>query len=202
MGARSLSKWRIVENARGEKISGDEYNEREGARERKRERHVGRKKETGRSRCVSVHSRRNQVPRCVLPRTRRGRSGGSDVGGSGRIDRVWAATNPRFSSLPFVDPFFLSSPLIHAPGTFLSSPSSIRLSPFRLAFFVSPAFSFFSLDSTFVLPSCISFHRSVLMLFLRLPFSPYLPPFLLFFIVTSFSSFSSVSPYLLELISN
>lgn len=145
---------------------------REPERERERERHVGRKKETGRSRCVSVHSRRNQVPRCVLPRARRGRSGGGDVGGSGRIDRVWAATNPRFSSLPFVDPFFLSSPLIHAPGTFLSSPfvsllfdsRSLYLQPFLSS--VLTARSSFLPASPFIVPFSCSFSA-----FLSLPIS-------------------------------
>lgn len=147
-------------------------------------------------RCIRIGTRFH----AVLHRARRGKGGGGDVGGSGRIDRVWAATNPpRLSSLPhrFVDPFLLSSPLIHAPGAFLSS-SSIRLSSFRLAFFVSPA-PFLS-SALAARPSFLPaspFHRSILMLFLRLSPSPRL------FIVTSFSiTFSSISRYSLESISN
>lgn len=130
-----------------------------------------------------MHSRRNQVPRCVLPRARRGRGGGGDVSGSGRIDRVWAATNPRFSSLPFVDPFFLSSPLIHAPGTFFFSPLSIRFSPCRLAFFVSSAL--FLSSALTASPSFLPaspFHRSVSHA-LSPPSFLSLPSFFLFFIV-------------------
>lgn len=70
--------------------------------------------------------------------SRHGRGGDCDVGDSSRIDRVWAATNPRVSSLPlrFVDPFLLFPPLFHALSAFLSS-SSVPLSSFHLAFFVS-----------------------------------------------------------------
>lgn len=120
-----------------------------------------------------MHSRRNQVPRSVLHRARRGRGGGG-AGGSGRIDRVWAATNPRFSSLS------LSS--IRSSSLRLSStrPAHSTLLLHSSLFFpprvlcIPSAFSLLGLDSPFVLPSYISFpsFRS------HAPFSALLPPFL------------------------
>lgn len=143
-----------------------------------------------------MHSHRNQVPRSVLHRARRSRGGGGDVGGSGRIDRVWAATNPRFSSLS------LSS--IRSSSLRLSStrPAHSTLLLHSSLFFpprvlcIPSAFSLLGLDSPFVLPSYISFppFRS------HAPLSPPSSrPFFLLFTVASFSSsFSSVSRYPLE----
>lgn len=119
-------------------------------REREREggkRTEGRKKRNGKiTLCIGAYA---QGSGCVLHRARRGRGNGDDVGGSSRIDRVWAATNPRLSLPPpslslclslwfrrSVPPLFAS--LFYASGAFLSS-SSIRLPSFRLAFFVSLA---------------------------------------------------------------
>lgn len=103
-----------------------------------------------------MHSHRNQVPRSVLHRAHRGRGGG-DVGGSGRIDRVWAATNPRFSSLSLSS---IRSSSLHLSST---CPAHSSLLLHSSLFFshrvlcISSAFSLFNLDSPFVLPSCTSF---------------------------------------------
>lgn len=167
MGARSLSKWRIVESARGEKISGGEYNEREGGSERE----ARKKKETGRSRCVSVHSpigTRFRAVSCLV----------LIVVEVAVVMLVVVIVSTGSGPPPTLDsPLSLS--LIRSSSLRLSSTrqahsSLLRpfVSPFRLAFFVSPA-PFLSSALT-ARPSFLPaspFHRSVLMLFLRPPLS-------------------------------
>lgn len=120
--------------ARGEKNIGRRTH---GERETERQAHRGSGKRNEkislRIGCIYTLGGPGCAP-CPASRHGRGRGGDCDVGGSIRIDRVWAATNPRLSSLPlrFVDPFLLFSPLFYALSAFLSSPF-IRLSSLYLS---------------------------------------------------------------------
>lgn len=95
-------------------------------------------------RCIRVHG-----PSSALC-PRRGRGGGGDVGGSGRIDRVWAA------------PPTLDSPLSLSPFSSIRS-SSPRLSSTRPGAFSYPTSTFVALllSRAFFVRSAPS-HRSLL----------------------------------------
>lgn len=133
------------------------YREAKGEADRQEGRHRGLEKRNEKIslRIGCIHVREPGCAPCPVSRRGRSRGGDCDVGGSSRIDRVWVATNPRLSSLPlrFVDPFLLFSPLFYALSAFLSS-SSIPLSSFHLAFFVSLlCFFLLQLWHSFILPS-------------------------------------------------
>lgn len=142
--------------ARGEKNIGRRTH---GERETERQAHRGSGKRNEkislRIGCIYTLGGPGCAP-CPASRHGRGRGGDCDVGGSIRIDRVWAATNPRLSSLPlrFVDPFLLFSPLFYCAQRIplFSVHSSFFFSPRVLC--ISCAFSLFSLHSS-VLSSCI-----------------------------------------------
>lgn len=157
---RGVKKYREMNAARGSE------------RERKRERGVRSEKRNGKiplyiGTCIRVGTKF----RSALHRARRGRGGGDD-GGSGRIDRrVWAATNPRFSSLPLSS---IRSSSLHLSSTRPAHSSLLlHLSSFRFAFFVLPA-PFLSLVLTArssFLPAS-PFHRFVLSFHLPPSFLP------------------------------
>lgn len=169
-------------------------------REREGWKNIGRwiRREGAKERSVRSEKRNGKIPlyigicirvgtkfRSALHRARRGRGGGDD-GSSGRIDRVWAATNPRFSSLPLSS---VRSSSLHLSSTRPAhSTLLLHLSSFRFAFFVPPA-PFLSLVLTArssFLPAP-PFHRPVLILFFRLPLS-----FHLFTIIYSLPRFPSL----------